>query len=178
MTTWKKWQIPQNYKRRSLCDQWAVMRALLVPIVNYMTICWEKVQINIRRFHVVWAMSLGYYSINQLQNHVWRQQCKIQIVFCQKHLESSVIKQSTIDVREIASMISCCLLPRCEALRTCRSGFPIATLPSRRCDQRRTASMTGVASFSTAGYCFSQECSVRDMHAIGQPPCDRITAIA
>jgi len=21
----------------------------------------------------------------------------------------------------------CCLLPRCEALRTCRSGFPIAT---------------------------------------------------
>jgi len=24
----------------------------------------------------------------------------------------------------------CCLLPRCEALRTCRSGFPIATVPS------------------------------------------------
>jgi len=22
----------------------------------------------------------------------------------------------------------CCLLPRCEALRTCRSGFPIATV--------------------------------------------------
>ena len=25
----------------------------------------------------------------------------------------------------------CCLLPQCEALRTCRSGFPIATLPLR-----------------------------------------------
>jgi len=25
----------------------------------------------------------------------------------------------------------CCLLPRCEALRTCRSGFPIATLKIR-----------------------------------------------
>ena len=24
----------------------------------------------------------------------------------------------------------CCLLLRCEALRTCRSGFPIATLPT------------------------------------------------
>jgi len=26
-------------------------------------------------------------------------------------------------------VISCCLLPQCEALRTCRSGFPIATIP-------------------------------------------------
>jgi len=26
----------------------------------------------------------------------------------------------------------CCLLPRCEALRTCRSGFPIATVTTTR----------------------------------------------
>jgi len=26
----------------------------------------------------------------------------------------------------------CCLLPQCEALRTCRSGFPIATVPNNR----------------------------------------------
>ena len=28
------------------------------------------------------------------------------------------------------------------------------------------------------GECFSQECSVRDINATGQPPCDRISAIA
>ena len=34
-------------------------------------------------------------------------------------------------VREIAAHdLYCCLLPQCEALRTCRSGFPIATQPS------------------------------------------------
>ena len=34
-------------------------------------------------------------------------------------------------VKEIAAHdLYCCLLPRCEALRTCRSGFPIATIPS------------------------------------------------
>jgi len=33
------------------------------------------------------------------------------------------------DTRVISSGdLYCCLLPRCEALRTCRSGFPIATL--------------------------------------------------
>ena len=32
-------------------------------------------------------------------------------------------------IREIAMHdLYCCLLPQCEALRTCRSGFPIATL--------------------------------------------------
>ena len=32
-------------------------------------------------------------------------------------------------IREIATHdLYCCLLPRCEALRTCRSGFPIATV--------------------------------------------------
>jgi len=29
--------------------------------------------------------------------------------------------------------IYCCLLPRCEALRTCRSGFPIATVEHINC---------------------------------------------
>jgi len=29
-----------------------------------------------------------------------------------------------------SSDLYCCLLPRCEALRTCRSGFPIATIPN------------------------------------------------
>jgi len=33
-------------------------------------------------------------------------------------------------IREIATHdLYCCLLPRCKALRTCRSGFPIASLP-------------------------------------------------
>jgi len=29
----------------------------------------------------------------------------------------------------MACELYCCLLPQCEALRTCRSGFPIATQP-------------------------------------------------
>jgi len=29
----------------------------------------------------------------------------------------------------MACELYCCLLPQCEALRICRSGFPIATLP-------------------------------------------------
>jgi len=34
----------------------------------------------------------------------------------------------------MACDLYCCLLPQCEALRTCRSGFPIATLSgTRRC---------------------------------------------
>jgi len=32
-------------------------------------------------------------------------------------------------MREIATHdLYCCLLPQCEAMRTCRSGFPIATI--------------------------------------------------
>jgi len=31
----------------------------------------------------------------------------------------------------MACELYCCLLPRCEALRTCRSGFPIATILSQ-----------------------------------------------
>jgi len=33
-------------------------------------------------------------------------------------------------IREIVTHDLCCLLPRCEALRTCCSGFPIATVPT------------------------------------------------
>ena len=29
----------------------------------------------------------------------------------------------------MACELYCCLLPQCEALRICRSGFPIATMP-------------------------------------------------
>ena len=37
-------------------------------------------------------------------------------------------------IREIAThALYCCLLPWCEALRTCRSGFPIATLSTLSC---------------------------------------------
>jgi len=32
--------------------------------------------------------------------------------------------------RDCEHDLYCCLLPRCEALRACRSGFPIATLSS------------------------------------------------
>jgi len=36
----------------------------------------------------------------------------------------------TVTTRVISSGdLYCCLLPRCEALRICRSGFPIATVP-------------------------------------------------
>ena len=39
----------------------------------------------------------------------------------------------TVTTRVISSGdLYCCLLPRCKALRSCRSGFPIATTPCRK----------------------------------------------
>jgi len=33
----------------------------------------------------------------------------------------------------MACELYCCLLPQCEALRICRSGFPITSRPSQNC---------------------------------------------
>ena len=56
-------------------------------------------------------------------------------VDCVIHLERDMRENNTIIYVARASNskrgcehdLYCCLLPRCEALRTCRSGFPIAT---------------------------------------------------
>jgi len=46
-------------------------------------------------------------------------------------------------VREITTHdLYCCLLPQCEALRTCRSGFPIATTSMINCTSTTSLSMT------------------------------------
>ena len=46
----------------------------------------------------------------------------------------------------------CCLLPRCEALRTCRSGFPIATLRAvvRYCKDSRNALVASLIDLSAS----------------------------
>ena len=52
-------------------------------------------------------------------------------VDCMIHHERDVrYEQKYIYVARTSNnrVIYCCLLPRCEALRTCRSGFPIATV--------------------------------------------------
>ena len=62
-------------------------------------------------------------------------------VDCVIHHDGMCVKNNTImyvartsNNRVISSGdLYCCLLPQCEALRTCRSGFPIAT--KRCCDQ-------------------------------------------
>ena len=46
------------------------------------------------------------------------------------NLVNSWLYALTVTTRVISSGdLYCCLLPQCEALRTCRSGFPIATVP-------------------------------------------------
>jgi len=58
------------------------------------------------------------------------------VLKCAVHHERNVCKEQhhiyvarTSNNRVIAACeLSCCLLPQCEALRTCRSGFPIATV--------------------------------------------------
>jgi len=46
---------------------------------------------------------------------------------CAKNNNIDMCREQVIIVFE-ARELYCCLLPRCEALHTCRSGFPIATL--------------------------------------------------
>ena len=67
--------------------------------------------------------------------YMWREQAIIEWSW----LESSAdINLWTIEHddwrtrRVIMACLYCCLLPRCEALRTCCSGFPIATLASTK----------------------------------------------
>jgi len=50
----------------------------------------------------------------------------------------------------MACELYCCLLPQCEALRTCRSGFPIATK-----------------------WCYDQDVKVVRNSAFTQRTCDR-----
>jgi len=39
------------------------------------------------------------------------------------------VAQASNSKRDCEDDLYCCLLPQCEALRTCRLGFPIATMP-------------------------------------------------
>jgi len=57
----------------------------------------------------------------------------------------------------MACELYCCLLPQCEALRICRSGFPIATLV---CRKRNCSHHTFVQqSFCFASCFIYQNCS-------------------
>ena len=75
-------------------------------------------------------MAVDYYVFIMLQPLRWR------CVDCGIHHERDVREEQqyvcvarTSNKREFATHgLYCCLLPRCEALRTCRSGFPIATI--------------------------------------------------
>jgi len=52
---------------------------------------------------------------------------------CVKNNTIICVARASYSKRDCEHDLYCCLLPRCEALRTCRSGFPIATKWS--CDQ-------------------------------------------
>jgi len=41
------------------------------------------------------------------------------------------VARASNSTRDCEHDLYCCLLPRCEALRTCRSRFPIATVEKR-----------------------------------------------
>jgi len=46
---------------------------------------------------------------------------------CVKNNTIIYVARARNSKRDCEYDLYCCLLPRCEALRTCRSGFPIAT---------------------------------------------------
>jgi len=46
---------------------------------------------------------------------------------CVKNITIIYVTRASNSKRDCEHHLYCCLLPRCEALRTCRSGFPIAT---------------------------------------------------
>jgi len=48
---------------------------------------------------------------------------------CARRTTTTYMWHEQAIVEWLRRMISCCLLPQCEALRTCRSVFPIATTP-------------------------------------------------
>jgi len=50
---------------------------------------------------------------------------------CVKNNTIIYIARANNSKRDCEHDLYCFLLPRCEALRTCRSGFPIATIPTR-----------------------------------------------
>ena len=47
---------------------------------------------------------------------------------CVKNKTIIYVARASNSKRDCEHDLYCCLLPRCEALRTCRSGFPIATV--------------------------------------------------
>ena len=80
-------------------------------------------------------------------------------VDCMIHHEQDVREEQkyiyvarTSNKRVISSGdLYCCLLPQCDALRTCRSGFPIATVPK---DVTSTALFFGFTFLITNIRCF------------------------
>ena len=50
---------------------------------------------------------------------------------CVKNNTIVYVERVSNSKRDCEYNLYCCLLPRCEALRICRSGFPIATEPIR-----------------------------------------------
>jgi len=46
---------------------------------------------------------------------------------CMKNNTTIYVVRASNSKRDCEHALYCCLLPRCETLRTCRSGFPIAT---------------------------------------------------
>jgi len=67
--------------------------------------------------------------------YTWREQAIIEWLWCRRVISADIIVWTIEDndqrtCRVVATHdLYCCLLPQCEALRTCRSGFQIATVP-------------------------------------------------
>jgi len=70
-------------------------------------------------------MSLSCVAISPV---VWRWLCDSPRTGCAWRITPLYMQREQAIVREIANNLYCCLLPRCEALHTCRSRFPIATV--------------------------------------------------
>jgi len=102
-------------KRRGCCCNLSSGVALIVWFTTN-EMCVKNKNICMWREQAIiewsWWSDLGEWSLIMLVN-----------------LVNSWLCLRTVTTRVISSGdLYCCLLPRCEALRTCRSGFPIATI--------------------------------------------------
>jgi len=105
------------------CHKWGRFLAILAHIT------WPRACCNLSGgvALIVCFTTNGMCAKNN-NTYMWCEQAIIECVEALPILTCERLNITTSIRREIATHdLYCCLLPWCEALRTCRSGFPIAT---------------------------------------------------
>ena len=134
------WSHYEDGKTRCLFPSWLNSSGLFYYhiIVGILLNCWLLLSISEKMKDV--SVKLGKISIVANTWLVLRWMCDSPRTGCARRITLIYTWREQANNRVmVACNLYCCLLPQCEALHACRSGFPIATLPSfalRPCDQR------------------------------------------